>query len=288
MNVAVTGRYLVYHPMGNGISFSRRIEGEAERERLAGHVGNLLEGGVILRTAAAGVGPELLQQDAGRVLERWERVLRHALDTPPPADITGRMPGERDPIGRALRDHGHALDEIIIDDRAMARALQDEMDRNRERIRVRWHNGPMPVFDIDDVSGQMDAALADRLALESGVEVLFEPGQTLTAIDVDSASAGSRQGRAPRRPVDVNLEAAACIAQQLRLRNTAGAIVIDFVNMRSAYDRDKVQVALAEAMRDDPVPTQLYGFTRLGLFELTRARRGASLSAQLEALEKGQ
>lgn len=286
MNVAISGRYLVYHPMGSGVAFSRRIEGEAERERLAGHVAPLLEGGVILRTAAAGVGPELLQQDATRVLERWERARRHALDAPPPADITARMPGERDPIARLLRDHGHTLEEIVIDDRALARALQDEMDRLREKIRVRWHNGPMPVFDIDDVSGQMDAALADRIALESGVEVLFEPGETLTAIDVDSAGAGGRQGRAPRRPVEVNLEAAECVAQQLRLRNLAGAVVVDFVNMRSAYDRDKVQAALADALRDDPVPTQLYGFTRLGLFELTRARRGATLAAQLEALER--
>ena len=58
MNVAISGRYLVYHPMGSGVSFSRRIEGEAERERLAGHIAPLLEGGVILRTAAAGVGPD--------------------------------------------------------------------------------------------------------------------------------------------------------------------------------------------------------------------------------------
>jgi ribonuclease G len=58
------------------------------------------------------------------------------------------------------------------------------------------------------------------------------------------------------------------------------------VTMRSAYDRDKVQAALAEALKEDPVPTQIYGFTRLGLFELTRARRGATLAAQLEALEK--
>ena len=285
MNIAITGRYLVYHPLGTGVSFSRRIEGEAERERLAGHVGRLFEGGVVLRTAAAGVGPDLLQADATDILERWERVRRHALDAPPPADIGARMPGDRDPIARALRDHGAGLDEVILDDRTMARALQDEMDRRREKIRVRWHNGPMPVFDIDDVAGQVDAALAGRIVLESGVEVLFEPGETLCAVDVDSAGAGGRQGRAPRRPVEVNLEAAPAIAQQLRLRNIAGAVVIDFVNMRSAYDRDKVQAALADALRDDPVPTQLYGFTRLGLFELTRARRGASLAGQLQALE---
>jgi ribonuclease E/ribonuclease G len=286
MDLAMSGRYLVYHPLGAGITFSRRIEGESERERLAAHVTPLLDGGIVLRTAAAGAAGPVLQADAAQILERWEKIRKHALDGTPPADLTARLPGERDPVARALRDHGATLDEVILDDRMMARTLQDEMDRRQERIRVRWHSGPMPAFEIDDVSGQVGTALAERIVLPSGVEVLFEPGETLTAIDVDSAEAGGRQGRAPRRPVEVNLEAAPAIAQQLRLRNLAGAVVIDFVTMRSAYDRDKVQAALAEALKDDPVPTQIYGFTRLGHFELTRARRGATLAAQLEALEK--
>jgi ribonuclease G len=286
MNVAVTGRYLVYHPVGSGVGFSRRIEGESERERLRGHVEGLLEGGIVLRTAAAGAGPDVLRADAQQVMERWERLRKQAFDARPPADLSARVPGERDPLARALRDHGASLEEVILDDRGMARALQDEMDRLGERIRVRWHNGPMPAFDIDDVEGQIDTALAARIVLESGVELLFEPGETLIAVDVDSGGAAGRQGRAPRRPVEVNLEAAPAIAQQLRLRNLAGAVVIDFVTMRSTYDRDKVQAALAEALADDPVPTQLYGFTRLGHFELTRARRGATLAAQLEALQQ--
>lgn len=290
MDLAITGRYLVFHPVGSGVGFSRRIEGEAERERLRGHlrdhVEGLLDGGLVLRTAAAGAGAAVLRADAGQIAERWEKLRRLALDATPPADLSARVAGERDPIARALRDHGATLEEVIIDDRAMARALQDEMDRLGEKIRVRWHNGPMPVLDIDDVAGQVDTALAARIALQSGVEVLFEPGETLIAIDVDSGSAGGRQGRAPRRPVDVNLEAAPAIAQQLRLRNLAGAVVIDFVTMRSSYDRDKVQAALAAAMEGDPVPTQLYGFTRMGHFELTRARRGATLAAQLEALQQ--
>jgi len=286
MNLAVTGRYLVYHPVGSGVSFSRRIEGESERDRLRGHVEDLLEGGIVLRTAAAGAGPEVLRADAVQIMERWEAIRAQAFSAQPPADLSARIAGERDPIARALRDHGASLEEVILDERGMARALQDEMDRLGEKIRVRWHNGPMPAFDIDDVEGQIDTALAPRIVLESGVEVLFEPGETLTAVDVDSGSAGGRQGRAPRRPVEVNLEAAPAIAQQLRLRNIAGAVVIDFVTMRSTYDRDKVQAALAEALAGDPVPTQLYGFTRLGHFELTRARRGATLAAQLEALER--
>ena len=286
MNLAVSGRYVVYHPLGSGVGFSRRIDGESERERLANHVSGLLEGGVVLRTAAAGASADLLQTDATHVLERWESLRSQAFAAQPPADLSARIPGERDPIARALRDHGAALEEVILDERGLARALQDEMDRRQEKIRVRWHNGPMPALDIDDVSAQINTALAPRIVLESGAEVLFEPGETLCAVDVDSGGAGGRQGRAPRRPVDVNLEAAPAIAQQLRLRNIAGAVVIDFITMRSAYDRDKVQAALAEVLRDDPVPTQLYGFTRLGLFELTRARRGTTLAGQLEALER--
>jgi Rne/Rng family ribonuclease len=285
MDVAVSGRYLVYHPLGSGVRFSRRIDGESERERLASHAVNMLDGGIVLRTAAAGVSADVLRADAAQVMEHWEQLRRHALDAPPPADLSARIPSARDPIERMLRDHGAGLEEVILDDRTMARTLQDEMDRREEKIRVRWHNGAMPVFDIDDVAGQIDTALAPRIALPSGVEVLFEPGETLCAVDVDSAGAGGRQGRAPRRPVEVNLEAAPAIAQQLRLRNLAGAVVIDFVTMRSSYDRDKVQAALVEVLREDPVPTQVYGFTRLGHFELTRARRGTTLAGQLEALE---
>jgi ribonuclease E/ribonuclease G len=286
MNVAVSGRYLVYHPLASGVSFSRRIEGESERERLRGHVEGLLEGGVVLRTAAAGATLDVLRRDAEVVSERWEKLRSLAFELQPTADLSVRLPGERDPIQRALRNYGSTLEEVVLEERTQARALQDQMDRLGEKIRVRWHNGPMPTFEIDDVAGQIDTALAPRIVLASGVEVLFEPGETLCAVDVDSASAGGRQGRAPRRSVDVNLEAAPAIAQQLRLRNIAGAVVIDFVNMRSSYDRDKVQAVLAEALADDPVPTQLFGFTRLGHFELTRARRGATLARQLEALEK--
>lgn len=286
MNVAVTGRYVVYYPLGSGVNFSRRIEGESERDRLRQHVEEMLDGGVVLRTAAAGISVDPLRADAEQVMEKWEKLRRMALDIEPPANLSMRVPGERDPIARMLRDHGASLDDVILDDRIMARKLQDEMDRRGEKIRVRWHNGPMPAFDVDDVAGQIGTALANRIVLASGVEVLFEPGETLCVVDVDSASAGGRRGRAPRRPIDVNLEAAPAIAQQLRLRNIAGAVVVDFVNMRSSYDRDKVQAALAEALADDPVPTQIYGFTRLGLFELTRARRGPTLAAQFEALEK--
>jgi len=95
MNVAVTGRYVVYHPVGAGVSFSRRIEGESERDRLRGHVEGLLEGGIVLRTAAAGAAPDVLRADAEQVMARWEQLRRQAFDVQPPADLSARIPGER-------------------------------------------------------------------------------------------------------------------------------------------------------------------------------------------------
>ena len=97
----------------------------------------------------------------------------------------GRVPPVAAGIGTLLMiaAHGAALEEVILDDRTMARALQDEMDRRQEKIRVRWYNGPMPAFDIDDVAGQIDTALAPRIALPSGVEVLFEPGEVVRVVD---------------------------------------------------------------------------------------------------------
>ena len=101
MDLAVSGRYLVYHPLGAGISFSRRIEGESERERLAAHVAPMLEGGVVLRTAAAGAAPDC-SGDAAQVMERWEASAGR-LQRPAGRRSVARIPGERDPIARALR-----------------------------------------------------------------------------------------------------------------------------------------------------------------------------------------
>ncbi len=204
MNIAVSGRYLVYHPNGAGVTFSRRIEGESSATACAAMSRACSTAESCCAPPRRAPRPTCCRPMPPGCSERWEKIRRMALDVEPPADLSSRIPGERDPIVRALRDHGAGLEEVILDDRAMARTLQDRMDRLGEKIRVRWHNGAMPAFDIDDVAGQIDTALAPRIALESGVEVLFEPGETLCAVDVDSASAGGRQGRAPRRPVEVN------------------------------------------------------------------------------------
>jgi ribonuclease G len=288
MNVSITGRYLVYHPYGHGIGFSRRIQQEAERERLQATVAAAAEaiggdgGGFVLRTAADSVDPEAIEQELPLLLSRWDAVRERVLAATPPLDLTELAMPDSHPLLRAIRDYGHALSEIVLDNRLLARRAQELVDQWQDDTEVRWHEDGNALLDIDDIMGQIETALSPRIVLQSGVEVLFEPGQTLCAIDVDSGSAGSRQGQGPRRAVDVNVEAAHAIADQLRLRNIGGVVLIDFVTMRSAYDRDKVVSELAQRFADDPVPAQVVGFTRLGLLEVTRARRGPSLVQLVE------
>lgn len=290
MNVALTGRHLVLHPHGSGVAFSRRIGQETERERLrraveAAFGGSAEDGGVVLRTAAVRAGEDAIAAELHGLAERWEEIRRRALSAAPPADLTRFAVPDDHPLLRAVRDWGAGLVEIVVDDRLLARRAQELAARWGDRTDIRFHADGASVLDIDDIGGQIEAALAERIVLPSGVEVLFEPGRTLCAVDVDSGSAGARRGQGPRRAVEVNLEAAEAIADQLRLRNIGGAVVVDFVTMRGAFDRDKVAAAMARRFAEDPVPAQVVGFTRLGLLEATRARRGPTLAEAVGALE---
>jgi ribonuclease E/ribonuclease G len=283
MNLGLVGRYLVFHPHGQGTQLSRRVLDEAARRRLLAAVDQLGadEGGWVVRTAAAVAPPEAVASEGQALLVRWEGLRTRALVQRPPMVLAS----EPHPLLRAVRDHGGLLAEIALDDRALALQVRRSLDSFEDRAELRVVIGNGDILDTHDVAGQIEAALQPRVVLPSGVEILFEPGRTLCAIDVDSGSAGVRQGHGPRTPLDVNLDAAEEIARQLRLRNIGGIVVVDFIDMRTPGDRTRLQALLAERVADDPVPTQVVGPTRLGLMELTRARRGPTLAQAIDAFE---
>lgn len=129
----------------------------------------------------------------------------------------------------------------------------------------------LPLFEEAGVDEQLERALADELALPSGARLRFEPGRTLTAIDLDSAGAGERSAAA------INLEAAPVLARQLRLRNLAGLIAVDFLNA-SRRDAGRLMARLAAALAEDPAETALEGPSRFGLVQIARQRLGPSLA----------
>jgi ribonuclease G len=287
MNLSLNARHATFRPAGEGVTFHRRIDDGAERARLldlarvfAGERGEGLGGGLLLRPAAAGAPAERVLADLRALLDRWEGMRRLALRSAPPRAFPD--PGLH-PLLRRLRDEGAGLREIVVDDQPLALHARRLAQENGDRVEVRFVRPPPGVFEIDDAAGQIETALTPRIALASGVEVLFEPGETLTAIDVDSGRAGSHAGGGPSRALDVNLEAAAAIAQQIRLRNLGGAILIDFVTMKTQPERERVLRAFAEALAGDS-GAQVAGFTRLGLLEMSRTRRGPTLAQALHDL----
>jgi ribonuclease G len=146
--------------------------------------------------------------------------------------------------------------------------------RRRERAgEVILHQGGA-LFENAGVEEQIEAALAPRMALASGATLLFEPGQTLTAIDVDTA----RASEGARDPLAVNLEAVPVIARQLRLRNIGGLVVVDFLNMKGEEAARRLMQGLAEALRGDPAETASDGPSRFGAVEIARRRRGPTMA----------
>ena len=279
--IALPGHWLVYTPNRPGLSLSRRISSAEERARLeaaiAPHLGT--GEGVILRTAAEGVEDRKLLDDLIPLRKAWGDLLARAKDTKAPALLFS----EPDPVNRVLRDHaGPGLRRVFCDTREVRERAAAYLAREGEDVEAHFHRGPEPLFARHDVEDQIAHALDPVVELPSGGSLAIGALEALTAIDVNSGR-HTGAGRFADAILAVNLEAAPEIARQIRLRNLAGLIVIDFVHMEDASQRMRVTNALRAALAGDPVPTQLAGMTSLGLFEMTRKRVRESLRDALMA-----
>ena len=207
------------------------------------------------------------------------------LKNPPPDldDLAARadppallVPGQP-PLDRLLTPES-VPDEILVDDAAWLRTLKDRLsafgaDRADRAGRARLATTSGSLFADHDVEGQIEALLEPEVPLPSGGALLIEPVRTLVAIDVNAGRASERDPT-PGQALAVNLEAAAEIGSQLRLRALSGLIVIDFLALKVPGARQQVVKALRRALRDDPEPGRVFPMTPSGLVEMTR-RRGA-------------
>ena len=277
MRPTLAGRTLVLTPGDPGVRVSRRIDAGADNNRLAETITELAEEGegYILRTVAAGVGRDAFVRDIEYLRDRWERVVGARAQATPPA----RLHEEADPVIRALRDSaGLGVARVVFEDaakledaRAFCRGLAPELVE-----RLELHSEDVPLFRAHSVEEQIDEALAATVGLSSGGTIILDETAALCAIDVNTGG-HSAAGGFEETALGTNLEAADEIARQIRLRNLAGLMVVDFVPMRRYENGAAVLERLRDAVADDPCPTRVAGFTRLGLVELTRERRRMSL-----------
>ncbi len=272
------GKGVVYLPFGAAVAISRRIEDEAERSRLQAAADRLTPpgGGLIVRTAAVGMSAEELATDLEWCVRRWREVEAAALAT----RVPGLLYRDLDPARRALLDHGASLDRVVVDDRVTYDRLAADLAVWPAAPALELDAGHTPLFDATAIEPQIAAALEPRVALASGGFLMIESTEAMTTIDVNT---GSFVGHADQASTALatNLEAAAAIAEQLRLRNLGGVIVVDFIDMADPAARQEVRTTLDEGLRRQQTRTEISQFSGLGLVELTRRRNRRSLAEQL-------
>jgi len=280
-HVSLPGRYLVYLPTTNHLGVSRRIEDEAERERLHGIVMAMKppEAGFIIRTVCVNVSQRELEADMRFLVRLWNDTLKRAETATAPSLIHGDM----DLILRSVRDSFTAdIDSVVVDRPHDHQRILEFVDSFAPALksRVELHVDPRPLFDPHGIEPALSRALERRVWLKSGGYIVIDQTEALTTVDVNT---GRYVGKTDHEEtvVTTNLEAIHEIVDQLRVRNIGGIIIIDFIDMMDPANRERVMDAFDAALKDDKMRSNILKISELGLVEMTRKRTRASLSELL-------
>ena len=272
MELAIPGRYLVYSPQGEGIGVSRRL-GDRERDRLRRAVKRLevSKGGLIIRTAAHGAKAEDIGRELPYLYKLAEVLEQRVEATPAPALVFQ----EADLPIRVIRDiASDELERTIVDDPKQYERLVSFLTRTAPELveRVELWDQKESMFEQTGVEKAIDSTLSRRVDLPSGGYLIIDYAEALTVIDVNSGSFVGR-GKSARLEDTItktNLEAAEECVRQMRLRDIGGIIVIDFIDMARARNREAVLKTLRDSLDKDRTKTFVVEISPLGLVEMTR------------------
>ena len=278
--LSLAGRYCVLMPnTARGGGISRKITSGADRKRLRSLISEFkIPGGVavIIRTAGAERSRAEIKRDYEYLMRLWESVRELTLKSTAPNLVYE----EANLIKRSIRDlYSRDIDEIIVDNEECYRAAKDFMKLliPSHAKRVQPYRDPViPMFHRYQVENQMAAMHSPIVQLKSGGYIVINPTEALVAIDVNSGRS-TRERNIEETALKTNLEAASEVARQLRLRDLAGLIVIDFIDMEVRRNQAQVERRLKDDMRTDRARIQLGRISPFGLLELSRQRLRPSL-----------
>ncbi len=286
MQLSVATRYLVLLPQTHHIGVSQLIEDPLERARLQQVLAQALAvedmcdaGGFILRTAAEGVGAEEIAADLRYLKRLWAAVSRRARAATQAELLYADLPLHL----RIVRDLARpSVERIFIDSRECFASLQEFCTDYVPEVAglLEHYSGERPLFDLHGVEDEIQRALARRVELKSGGYLIIDQTEAMTTIDVNTGSFVGKRNQA-ETILKTNLEAAAALARQLRVRNLGGIIIIDFIDMEDAEHRRQVHRTLEKLMQRDPARNRITGVSELGLVEMTRKRTRESLERML-------
>jgi ribonuclease E len=279
-NISLPGRYLVLMPYGKGVSLSRRIKNEGERNRLrALSILSKPAGmGLLVRTEADGKPEENIIEDLEFLQKQWEKIQQEANSVKAPALLNR----DDDFIQRVLRDmYNDEVNRIVVDSENSVKRVKKQLNdwsasRHPKGVVIECHQGQTSILDYFRVNAAIKEALKPRVDLPSGGYIIIELTEALTVIDVNSGS--FTHSATSRETVSwTNTEAASEIARQLKLRNIGGVIIVDFIDMDSRRDKLKLLEHFNRVLKSDKAAPQIAQLSELGLVELTRKRQGKNI-----------
>ena len=276
--ISLAGRYLVLmpnNPRAGGVS--RRIEGD-DRSEIREAMSNLEipeNMGLIVRTAGVGKNTEELQWDLDYLVQLWTAIDKAGAENKAPLLIYQ----ESNIVIRAIRDYLRKdVSEILIDDKPTydkaIEFMQQVMPHNISK--VKHYTDSVPLFIRYQVESQIETAFQRQVSLPSGGSIVMDPTEALLSIDINSARA-TKGGDIEETAYNTNLEAAEEIARQLRLRDSGGLIVIDFIDMTPVRHQREVENRLRDSLEMDRARVQVGRISRFGLLEMSRQRVRPSL-----------
>lgn len=292
MEIGLVGLYLVYLPeQKTKTSLSRQITPSKERERLNKIMSQFKEkGALIVRTFAQGQKDKEIEADLLKLKNQWEEIQNTFQNQTSLGQI---QPGE-DPLLGFLRDVlSLDLDRLVVDEKATCKRVTKWLKAFRPELakKVEHYKGAKTLFENFNLESQVQRTQQKKVSLKNGGFLIFEELEAFSVIDVNSGRFSGRGKNLSKNLLQLNLEAAKVIAEQVQLRHLGGIILVDFIDMESAEDGEKVVSCLEKGFKGDKSHSKVFPMGELGMVQITRKRSKNSLSffmTELCPLCKGQ
>ena len=269
-HLSIAGRLAVLMPNTDIITISQKIENEQEKNRLLEIAKNILPEniGVVIRTSAYKKTKEEIEKDITLLLEKWKKIKANVDNCKTVPKLIYKTPGITEKLIIDLIDK--KIEKVIFDDKSEYEHIQLMLKEygieNQTKLEL---NQKSNIFELYEIQKQKEKLNARKIWLNCGGFITIDQTEALTAIDVNT---GKYMGTSNLEDTvyKVNYEATIEIAKQLRLRDIGGIIIIDYIDMQKQESKDKIQNLLKQELKNDRAKTQVEGFTKLDLMELTR------------------
>ena len=282
-HIALPGRFVVYMPTVDHAGVSRKIPSDEERQRLKRVLQTHrqgIPGGYICRTAAEGKSEEELKSDMHFLYNLWLDMRQKAEKKPAPVLLHHDL----DLVQRILRDQlTTSFKTIWVDNEDHYESILRFVQRFQPALvgRVKLYTRANPIFDEFGITAELEKALRPKVWLKSGGYIVINQTEALVAIDINTGKYVGTSNRLEDTIVKINTDAIKEIVRQIRLRDLGGIIIVDFIDMDERKNRQKVMLALEDAMRVDRAPYKILQFNDFGLVAITRKRVKQSLERTL-------